>query len=168
MTVASLLDPVRLPRLLAGSPQVAEWAAELHRMADEGRTVAVAHSPDRRTEAVRMAARYGGPAVTLDRIPALPHLHSGDLLAVVSGTGRPRRGPGGLHSLHLLLARGVVIWGLTGPRPNALSHFCHDVLAVPTTEPDLLLRCHRLVVDRLVARPGNVARMTGRRRSSGT
>lgn len=142
----------RLLHLLAASTQLQEWTDTLDRL--EGRRVAVAHGPNRTAEAERLAHHFGSRTATLGTIDRLHrHLSAGDLLIALSaGDKQTLQSVNGLPSLHDLLRDGVVIWGITGPPPDPLAPYCHDVLAVPTSDPVLLLRGHRLVV-RHLARP---------------
>lgn len=57
--------------------------------------------------------------------------------------------------LPVLLHGGVLVYGLTGPRPNAVADHSHDSLALPITDPDELLSAQRLVIRRLIAATEN-------------
>lgn len=147
----------RLLHLLAHSTQLGEWAAILQELGTGGRRLAVAHGPTRTREADTLARRFGSrtaPLGTVDRLRR--HLVTGDLLIVIAPADR--RAPSiqsvdGLPALRDLLHDGVVIWGITGPHPNPLAPYCHDVIAVPTPDPLIQLRAHRLVIRRLTGSP---------------
>lgn len=158
--------------LLAHSTQLGEWAEALHRLGTEGRRLAVAHGPNRTREAERLAERFGSrtaPFGTVDRLRR--HLVARDLLIVIA-PGDTRKQPivDGNSTLQDLLHDGVVIWGITGPRPDPLAPYCHDVIAVPTPDPLLQLRWHRLVIRRLtrpsLPAPALAVVSTGERSSS--
>lgn len=143
----------RLLHLLAHSPQLEEWSQSLHRLGTEGRRLAVAHGPNRTPEAERLAHHFGCRSARLADIDRLRrHLSARDLLIVLTPPARQKHSiqlVDGLPALHGLLRDGVVIWGITGPPPDPLAPYCHDVIAVPTLDPLLLLRGHRLVVRHL-------------------
>lgn len=151
--VAGVGADERLLHLVAHSPQLDDWAETLHRLGTDGRRLAVAHGPNRKQEARRLAGRFESltaPLGASDRIRR--HLADRDLLIVITsavGRAQPIQAVNSPSPLHELLLRGVVIWGITGPRPGPVAHYCHDVIAVPTPDPLLLLRSHRLVIRRL-------------------
>lgn len=140
-------------RMLAHSGQLGEWSDTLHRLGREGRRLGVAYGPPRTQEAERLARRFGSRTAPLGNVDRLRrHLVARDLLVVIASAGRGThsiQSVDGLPALHDLLHDGVVIWGITGPRPNPLAPYCHDVIAVPTPDPLLQLRGHRLVIRRL-------------------
>lgn len=153
MTVASRRqEGQRLLQLLACCEQLREWGERMDLLRAAGRRVAVAYGPDRTAEALELAAALSAPAAPLWAARTLePILGRDDLMVAVTSAGRPSRQAGGAPSaLDRILHAGVVIWGLTGPRPNPVSPYCHDSLAVPVSDPSLLLRSHRLVVRQLV------------------
>lgn len=147
----------RLLYLLAQSSQLREWAETLHRMGADGRRLAVAHGPNRTPEAERLAESMGARTTPLGNVDRLRrHLVARDLLIVIASAGRRThsiQSVDGLSALQDLLHDGVVIWGITGPRPNPLTPYCHDVIAIPTPDPLLQLRGHRLVIRRLTGPP---------------
>lgn len=144
----------RLLHLLVRSDQLREWSDWIERLRADGRHMAVAYGPDRRTEGRQLASALSARVAPLSAVGSLEsHLRRHDLLVTLSsaGGGQPSLQPvGGFSALHRLLHAGVMIWGITGPRPNPISPYCHDSLAVPESEPSLLLRGHRLVVRRLM------------------
>lgn len=144
----------RLLQLLITCEQLRQWSEHLESQCSRGHRLAIAHGHDRGAEGEELAAAYLAPLAPLAAVERLePHLRRGDLLLIVSsaGGGKPSlQSVGGMSALRGLLHRGVVIWGITGPRPNPVSPYCHDSLAVPESEPSILLRSHRLVVRQLV------------------
>lgn len=147
----------RLAGLLAVSPQLEEWSAGIGALISEGRRLVVAHTRDRTAEAMSLGVRFSAATSQLesDRLCRIG-LRPRDLVIGVTTAAagrRPLQPVTGLACLPGLLHRGVVVWGITGPRPNPISPYCHDILAVPTSDLALLLRCHRLAIGRLTGIP---------------
>lgn len=152
-----------LVELLAASRQVPEWSEALHRRLESGDRLVVAHGPGRVAEADRFSRAFPVPSTALDIGNGVTgSLGRGDLLVVIvsADTRRLLHPAGGLAVLHRLLRAGVIIWGITGPRPNPVAPYCHDIVAVPEQSPSRLLRSHRLVVDLLTRPPSSPRALT--------
>ncbi|GIJ73502.1 D-sedoheptulose-7-phosphate isomerase [Virgisporangium ochraceum] len=102
---------------------------------------------------------YGYEEVFARQVRA--HGRPGDVLLLLSTSGR---------SANLLRAAragadaGLRCWALTGPAPNPLAGLCHDALAVPSPDPQVVQELHLVSVhvlcgsvDRVVA--GRFARV---------
>lgn len=71
------------------------------------------------------------------------HGRAGDVLLALSTSGK---------SANVLAAacaareRNLIVWGLTGPRPNPLAEVCHDVIAVDETVTSTIQEVHLVLV----------------------
>lgn len=136
-----------VPRL---RDQLENWATRLRACLDDGSPPIVAHSPDRAMAAHVLAKACRSRPLPLGRMKGCARI--GQHLIVITSAGAPGAAdppPQILDDLHSLLRYGVVIWGLTGRRPNAVSAYCHDTMALADQDPVELSRIHHVVVNSL-------------------
>jgi D-sedoheptulose 7-phosphate isomerase len=94
-----------------------------------------------------IANDYGYAEVFARQVRA--HGRPGDVVVLMSTSG---------HSHNVLSAaraaqeRGLTTWGMTGALPNPLADACTDVLAVPSTDTQIVQELHLVAVHLLCAR----------------
>ncbi|WP_405434521.1 SIS domain-containing protein [Micromonospora sp. NBC_00617] len=155
-------------------PQLARWGAALaHRLAGGGRLLVAGNGgsaaeaqhltaelvgklhDDRpplsaialhaETSAVTAIANdYGYPDVYARQVRA--HGRPGDVLLLLSTSGTS---PNLLTAAHAARDAGLTTWALTGPAPNPLADACDEVLAVPSTDSQVVQELH-LVTSHLI------------------
>jgi D-sedoheptulose 7-phosphate isomerase len=96
---------------------------------------------------------YGFEQVFARQVRA--HGRPGDVLLLLSTSGRSANL---LRAAQAGAAHGLRCWAFTGPAPNPLAALCHDTLAVPSTDPQVVQELHLVsahvlceYVDRAVA-----------------
>jgi D-sedoheptulose 7-phosphate isomerase len=71
------------------------------------------------------------------------HGRADDVLVLLSTSGCS---PNLLAAADAGRALGMRVWGLTGPAPNPLAERCHEALAVPSADPQVVQELHLLAV----------------------
>jgi D-sedoheptulose 7-phosphate isomerase len=71
------------------------------------------------------------------------HGRADDILLLLSTSGAS---PNLLAAADAGCASGMRVWCFTGPAPNPLADRCHEVLAVPSAEPQVVQELHLLAV----------------------
>jgi D-sedoheptulose 7-phosphate isomerase len=84
-----------------------------------------------------IANDYGYPEVFARQVRA--HGRPGDVLLLLSTSGRS---PNLLAAADAGREAGLRTWAFTGPVPNPLARRCHDVLAVPSPESQVVQELH--------------------------
>jgi phosphoheptose isomerase len=76
------------------------------------------------------------------------HGRDGDVLVALSTSGRSPNLIGAAEAARLA---GLVVWAMTGPRPNPLADAAHDALAVPVPSTACIQDAHQVAVHLLCA-----------------
>jgi D-sedoheptulose 7-phosphate isomerase len=164
--LAAALPPYRQ---VAG--RLARWGGELARTVGTGGRLLVAGNGGSAAEAQHLAAELVGK-LRDDRTPlsaialaadtsaltaiandygyadvfarqVRAHGRPGDVLLLMTTSGRS---PNLLAAVDAARETGLRTWAFTGPAPNPLADACDDVLAVPSTDPQVVQELHLVSV----------------------
>ncbi len=67
------------------------------------------------------------------------HGRPGDILLLLTTSGTS---PNLIHATHAAHDTGLHTWAFTGPTPNPLATLCHDTLAIPSPDPQVVQELH--------------------------